>query len=439
MTHLGDGASMQRPMPSMHPSIRYHLKSIVTGKLASASAWLFIGGITGGILGYVFHVLMGRMLSTQEYGLFGAVMALFAVVAAPISTLTMVVSRKVSEYCAKEDRGSMAHLYHSINVRTAIVGVATLGVCYFFVPQIQAYLRAPTPSSVLLLGVILFCIFPAAINHAFLQGLQKFVWLAVSGPLGVLLKIGFAVLLIWLGYGVSGALGGIILAALAGWAITYVALHRPLAGGRGAAFETVHISFRSALPVMVANIAFAAMTQLDMVFVNYYFSAHEAGLYAAASILGKAVMYLPGGIAAALFSMVAERHARQEGSAHLLLQAVGMTALLCGAGAIFYFFLGEWIVALLYGEGYQGAGELLKYYGLAVLPMAMVMVAEHFLIAKGRVLFAYLFAALMPFQLGAIYFYHDSMLMIITIIGVSGLMLVFLGYGLLWRSLYKST
>ena len=435
---LDNSVPMQRPPSSIRSSIYYHLTSLVTGKLVRASTWIFISTIIAGILGYIFHVLMGRMLSTQEYGLFGSIMALFAVVAAPISTLMMVVSRKVSEYRAKEDVGSMAHLYRSINTHTAIAGIAILGVCYFFVPSIQAYLRVPNPLFILLLGAILFCMLPSAINFAFLQGLQKFFWLAVSGPLGVLLKIGFAVLLIWLGYGVAGALGGIILAGLAGWAITYAALRRPLSAGRGAAFKTVHISFRSALPVMVANTAFVAMTQLDMVFVNYYFSAHEAGLYAAASVLGKAVLYLPGGIVIVLFSIVAEHHSRDEGSAHLLLQAMGMTVLLCGAGAIFYFYLGEWIVSFLYGEDYRGAGELLKYYGIAIFPMAMVMVAEHFLIAKGRVLFAYLFAALMPFQLGALYFYHDSMLMVVTIIGLSGLLLVFLGYGLLWQLHNKS-
>ena len=69
-----------------------HIVQLFHGKLARASAWLFIGGIAVGILGYVFQVLMGRLLSTQEYGLFSAMMALFTVLAAPLATLMMVVS-----------------------------------------------------------------------------------------------------------------------------------------------------------------------------------------------------------------------------------------------------------------------------------------------------------------------------------------------------------
>lgn len=402
-------------------------------KLARASVWLFVGGIAGGILGYVFQVLMGRMLSTREYGLFSAMMALFAVLAAPLGTLMMVVSRKVSEYRARLDAGSIAHFYYSINIRTAAVGALVLGAFLFFAPQIRSYLKAPGVIPVYLLGALLFLTFLPVINNAFLQGLQRFIWLSAGNSFGVLLKIVFSAVLVWLGYGLTGAVGGVVLASLAGWFITYGALRRPLAQGRGKPCQTAHLSIKPALPVLAANAAFAAMTQLDMVLVNYYFPAHEAGLYAAASILGKAVMYLPGGIAVALFPMVAENHARNQSSAHLLLQAVGLTALLCGAGAVFYFLLGEWIVTLLYGESYRGAGEVLKYFGFAILPMALVMVAEHFLIAKGRVLFAYLFVFIAPLQLTAIYFYHASLQMVIAVMGVSGLLLALLGYGLLWR------
>lgn len=402
-------------------------------KLARASAWLFVGSIAGGILGYVFQLLMGRMLSTQEYGLFSATMALFAVLATPLSTLVMVVSRKVSEYRAKLDYGSITHFYYSINLRSAIVGVMLAGVCYFLAPHVQFYLKAPNLIPVYLLGALLFLSFLPVINNAFLQGLQSFTWLSASSFLVFLFKIIFAVVLVWLGYGVAGAIAGTLLATLLVWLITYGVLRGPLAEGRGKLFQTAHLSFKSALPVFFANTAFTAMTQLDMVLVNNYFSAHEAGLYAAASILGKAILYLPSGIAIALFPMVAENHARDEGSSHLLLQSLRLVLILCGAGSIFYFFYGEWFVQLLYGERYRGAGELLQYFGFALMPMALVTVAEYFMIAKGRIMFAYLFMIAAPLQILAVYLHHESLLIVVGIMAASGFLLACVGFGLLWR------
>lgn len=418
------------PQTSLLPHRR--LAGLLFNKLASASAWLFVGTIVGGILGYAFQVLMGRMLSPQEFSLFSTMMALYAVLATPLGTLMMVISRKVSEYRALEDSGSLTHLYYSINSRSAVIGALLIGIIIVFAPQIQSYLKAPSNILIYLLGILLFLTIFPTINNAFMQGMQKFQWFSALGSLSVLLKIVFSVILIWMGYGVAGAIGGIILAYLVILSITYGMLYRPLAAGQGKPSQKVHLSFKSAWPVFIANLAFATMTQLDMVLVNYYFPAHEAGLYAAASILGKAVMYLPGGIALALFPMVAENHARNQSSAPLLFQAVGLTAVLCGTGAIFYFLFGEWIIGLLYGESYRGAGEVLKFFGFAIFPMALVMVAEHFLIAKGRVLFVYLFVFIAPLQLVAIHFYHDSLQMVIGVMGVSGLLLTLLGYGLLF-------
>jgi O-antigen/teichoic acid export membrane protein len=419
-------------------SIRQRVINLVFTKLARMSSWLFIAGIIGGVLGYVYQVIMGRMLSLEAYGLFSAVMALFAVLSAPLATLQMVIARKVSEYKAKKDKGSCTHFYYTINARTFFVGVVLLVIFLIFSPQIQIYLKAPNIIVIYMLGAMLFLTFPALINNSFLQGLQLFSWLSVCNPTGVLFRIIFSVIFIFLGYGVAGALGGVIIASFVVWGMTYIPLHGPLNEGRNKSYNRTHLSTKVVFPVLIANIAFTAMTQLDMVLVNFYFPSHEVGLYAAASVLGKAVMYLPGGIVLALFPMVAENHARNESSSGLFLQAIGLTILLCSIGSIFYFIFGEWFIAILYGENYQGAGDVLKYYGFAVLPMALVLIAENFLIAKGRVLFAYLFVFIAPLQFIAIYFYHDTLQTVVAIMGASGLLLAFIGYGLLWLEFQKS-
>lgn len=404
------------------------------GKLARAGAWLFAGTLAGGVLGYVYQVVMGRMLSPQEYGVFSAMMALFAVLSAPHGTLMMVVSRKVSEYRARHDAGSTAHFYRSVSTRTMLAATVLVIFALPVAPHIQASLKSHGIGSVYALAALLWVSFPPIVNDAFLQGLQRFSWFSFSSTLRILLKLVFSVALVALGLGVAGAVGGIVLASVAGWLAALVPLYRPLAEGRGRPYRTAHLALRPVVPVLIANTAFVAMTQLDMVLVNYFFPPHEAGLYAAASVLGKAVMYLPVGIATALFPMVAERHARDESSAALLIQAVALAATLCASGAVAYFLLGDWIIESFYGASYRDAGDVLRYFGFAMMPMGLVMVAEYFLIAKGRVLFAYLFAVIAPLEMIAIYLRHDSLLTVVAIMGVCGLLLAVVGYSMLWRT-----
>ena len=177
------------------------------------------------------------------------------------------------------------------------------------------------------------------------------------------------------------------------------------------------------------------MTQMDMVLVKYYFTEQEAGYYAAASILGKAMMYLSGAISLALFPIAAEEHSRGKDSAGLLFQAVGLTILVCIVGALFYFIFGEWIITLLYGESYESAGKILKYFGIAIAPMGVIIVAEHYLIARGRVLFVYLFIVMAPLQFMMVALFHNSLLIVLLVVGIVGLLHAVLGFGLLWNDL----
>jgi len=192
-----------------------------------------------------------------------------------------------------------------------------------------------------------------------------------------------------------------------------------------------HLSFKGAIPVLVANLSFTVMTQLDLLLVKHYFDPEQAGIYAAAAILGKAVMYLPGAITMALFPMVAENESRSQSSANLFLNAMVLTAGLSGAGAVFYFLFADDIMTLFYGQKYQGAAELLKLYGFAMLPMALVMVAEHFLIAKGRVVFAYVMMIAIPFVLFAAHTYHASLIDMVYILATGGLVLAMVGFGVI--------
>lgn len=403
------------------------------GQLARASALVLGGTIATGVLGYVYQVVMGRMLSTGDYALFSAVMALYAVLSAPLSTLVLVISRKVSEYRSRDDTDNIAHFFKSVTRQAALGGIILAAVCVGCAEPIRDYLRAANASPVYVLAFMLFFTFPPLVNDGFLQGMQKFGWLGASATLRVLLKVLFSAAFVWTGFAVGGALMGTVAACVAGWAITLAPLRE--LGRRGTARKVArHLQLLPSLPVVAANVAFAAMTQIDVVMVNHYFPAHEAGLYAAASVLGKAVMYLPSGIALALYPMVAENHARNATSAHLLLQAAGMTALLCLGGAAFYGVAGNIVVRALYGADYAGAGDVLRHFGFAITPMALVMVAEYFVLAKGRLLFAYLFVVVAPLQIVAIHFFHQSLGQVVAIVAGSGLLLVLAGYGILWRA-----
>tara|TARA_B110000908_G_scaffold81042_1_gene97155 strand:+ start:261 stop:1556 length:1296 start_codon:yes stop_codon:yes gene_type:complete len=403
--------------------------------LIKAGFGLTIVNVMVGLLGYVYQVFMGRMLDPAEFALFGALIGLFMFFSAPLGALSLVVTRQVSALELQVNASTkLRSFFLALNKLFVGIGVLFLVIMFSFAEGLQQYLKTDEYIPLWLFSLALVANSYLVICNAFLQGMKLFILLAASSLVGVIVKLVAGYILIVVGFGVSGALAGLLVSFMFLLLFAVPILVNILSKvSDGSIQEARNFPWSTIAPVLIANIAFAAMTQLDMVLVKHLFPAEQASIYYAASILGKAILYLPGGIVLALFPMVASNDAKGQSSSHMLMQAAGFAALLCCIVASIYWFLGDWIISLFYGSKYEGAGDILKLYGFAMLPMALVMVAEYFLIAKGRVLFAWIFLAVAPIQVLAIYTWHEELWMIVATIAAFGFLLAVVGYLFLWK------
>lgn len=407
-------------------------------KLTTASALMLVSGILVGILGYVCHIIVGRLLTMQEYGLFTAMLAVITIASVPVGAIGTVISRQASEYCATDDRQTLSILYCSVNrflLRAAAVLALLGGVLSPFVRD-YFHLESIVPALLFLLAI--FLNFISVNNSAHLQALQRFNWVSVNAIVGAFSKIIFCAGFVAAGFGLTGAILGITLAYAVAWMASYFPIHAHVPKGPKSYRPIQFLAIKSVAPVFLANLAFVILTQLDSLLVVQYFNGRDAGIYVAAAVLGKAIMYLPSAIVQSMFPMVAENEAMQRSSAHLFIQALLMTLGLGTVGALLYFFFSNQIMALLYGQRYAESAVLLRYMGFAMLPMALITVAEYFLMAKKRVLFAYLMLVAAPIQILLIAQFHSSLMNIIWIISGCGWGLVIVGFGMLGLQYVRS-
>ena len=118
--------------------------------------------------------------------------------------------------------------------------------------------------------------------------------------------------------------------------------------------EDIQLPNSNYILILCATVAFAAMTQLDMVLVKKYFSPEKAGQYAAAAVLGKTILYLPGGLVLALFPLVAKKQALRSDPTGLLLQSLAATTLVCLTIALGFNLFSRDLIEIFYGPQYAG-------------------------------------------------------------------------------------
>ncbi len=406
-------------------------RKVFYDKLVRTSAWLFAGFFISSLFNYAFQIAMGRLLSPEEFGFMNALLGVFVILSVPVVTLLMILSKKTAEYRAKKNLSQVKGLFTLANKFVSKFGLIGFVLFMAVSGYLADYLHAPNVVPVFILGLCLLTAVALPVNTAILQGLQDYFWYGINQGLLGPLKFLFCVLLVFYGLGVNGAMAGVLATNVVLWFIAFMPLRRHLQGADNPS-SVEPLSWKHSLPVLITNLAFSIMTQIDIVLVNRYFSAQEAAVYAAAAVLGRTVMYIPGTIVQAMYPMVSEQHTLNGDTRSLLLKSLLLTLSLSGAGALIFFVAPDLILTTLFGARYAGGEVLLKYFGLAMLPVALMMLMSGYLLARGESKFPYfmLLAAVAEFVL--ISMCHDSLYWVIGVMGGLSAILVALGVMRIW-------
>ena len=379
------------------------------------------------------------MLSPEDYGVFSAVMALSTLFLSPMGAFIMITSRNVTEMEIKNSSIYIRSYYNKINKNLFYLSVFLLMILIIFRQEFFSSIKIDNYYSLFSFYLILIFSFYGTLNYSFLQGTHRFIFIGYLSIIGIVLKILFSYVFTQLSPSLDAVLYAIVTSLISVYLVGLVFINKKFKHHVGlekiieqrASVEIL----KKALPVLIATISLAVMTQLDIVLVNYYFSSSQAGLYAAASVLGKAVLYIPGGLIIVLFPIAAADKVANGNGLQLLFKASLVTFLSCGLLACIYFIFGNFLIENLYGVDYSGAGEILGWYGLAMLPLALVIVAEQFVIARGGTLFSWIFIVFAPLQVVTIVLWHEELWTILLSVGFFGFLTALSGYLIL---LYKN-
>lgn len=384
--------------------------------------------LTGG-LGYVYQIIMGRQLSPSDFSTLSSVMAVLVIFSAPIGTISAVISRQVSRFNARKNYKILRQWYWKLNFISIAVYTPFILIVAYFSGSLSEYLKLPGQSLIIYAAGFFIVGSLFTLNTAYLQGMQHFFLYSLLGIGGTLIKVALSLFFIDIGLGIDGAFLGIFLSGFLIWIASSVFVtHRLKKFELSNNFDDSKIIIETGFfKILLANTAFTIITQVDVVLVNWYFVAGDAGIYAAASVLGKAILYLPTGIVFTLFAMVAAHDSIGKKHTLLLAQALLLTFVICLCASIFYLSFGSELIKAIYGNGYMSSGNLLGWYGVAMIPMALILVAEHYLMAQGKLFFAWILLIIAPLEIFLIYHFHANLMDVVRIVTLCGFLALAIG------------
>lgn len=407
---------------------------MINNKLVKSGTYLFLASMTGNVSAYFFQFYMSRKLSVEDFGMLNSLLSLSAIVSVPAGTVSLVMARYVSKFNALQNIGKIKYLFFNAYVKLLIAGGVGFGIFIFLSAYIGNFLNVSARLPIILIGISLLLSLILPINMGLLQGLQRFRYLGIIGILSGVLRLAFGVLLIYIGLGINGAiLAGIITV----FVITLITCY-PMRFLFDKTIEydkeryTKEVLWYS-LPTTLAALSFTGLLNIDLVLVKHFFSPEEAGNYAAAAILGRSIFYLPGAIILAMFPMASESHTLNKDTHGLLNKALLFTVVLSGLGLVLFLVFPSQLMALLMGKKFIATAPLLRVFGLAMLPFALLNILINFNLARHRVRFVYTLVLGCLFEVFLLSIYHSSLMHVIYIMAGCGALLFLLNLFLILK------
>jgi O-antigen/teichoic acid export membrane protein len=339
--------------------------------LLSGSLALLFGSALVTVLNFGFNVSMARMLGPALFGHVSAMVTLFMLCSAITLSFQLVCAKFVAR--AATDGAKAAAARH-FRMRAWVAGLVLGAIAAVFHEPIRDFLRLPSGSLVIILAFGLAFYIPLGVKRGALQGLCKFRQLSWNFVVEAASKLALALLLVYMGYAVAGAIGALSASVIIALLMPVPTLSSDI---ERCGFDVA--SYREGMQATIFFIGQVIITNTDVLMVKHYFNAELAGMYAAVALVGRVLYYASWQITSAMFPVSAAAKTEERRIEVLLFPFVGVL-LICivfiSAMAIFP----EVIVKLLFREHFRVMEPLLilypmisSLYSLSVVLMAYEM------------------------------------------------------------------
>ena len=400
--------------------------------LARHGSMMVIFGLVAGGFNYLYQVLMGVMLTPEEYGTLFSLISLIAIAAVFSQTFQTSAAKYTSKFKTDEEWGRIKYLWRSALNSTLLFGVGLFILMALFTPLISRFLHIDNYWYCIIVFASLILAFALPVNQGVLLGLQRFLPLGLSTVLMAVLKVGLGGVFVYVGLGIGGGLLPLAISGLLVFIVTFYFLKDLKPIGDEKCMVGGFISYTAL--ACLAIFSFAVLTNADVILAKHYLGADEAGHYSIVSVLGRVAFFLPMGIAIAMFPKTSDLFESGGNHFHVLQKAFVYTLLLGGVVVAIFWLLAGPIVDFFFHEDYSVVASCVPKYGAAMLLFALVLVVMYYLLSLNQTLIGYPLLGMVILELVLVALFHSSVFQIVNIMLIVGVVSLLVSIPFLWSA-----
>jgi len=341
----------------------------------------------------------------------------------PAVGLQGVFAQQAAGAMTPEHERELAGVFRGVLRGTFFIWLLMAAAAFLLRDQIQAALKISNPAALWTTVVIGLASLWRPIVSGVLQGRQNFLWL---GNIGITEGIArFAAVCVIVGLLANYAAGGMV-GVLIGFLVVMLIggwFCRDCLRGKAAAMDWAGW-LRRVVPLTLGLGVGTFMLGADMIFVQRFFSKEQTEFYAAAGMIGRALVYFTTPVATVMFPKLARSKATGEKS-HALELALAVTALAGAAAALGCTIFPSLPLRLVYDKSFLDVSTpLVPWFAWCMLPLTLATVLLNSLMARSQFkAVPWLVAVAVGYGL-TLYFRHESFTQVIQTLGIFSMLLL---------------
>lgn len=391
---------------------------------------LLVLNVIASVLNYLCQILMARGLDVVAFGTINTIFSFLLIIGVPGTTLTMVSSKYIAGDIECKNGENSLNFCNNMTWLITLASIAVFFLCVLIKNPLRSFLKIDNYILMFLSFIVISLSFYYPFYSGIFSGLKKFYFLGTYSLLipiykliGIFLSGNFTnsmtmrLVIILLSIAVGSVISSVI-----GSYYSKIILGRYKQNINCKNGWIEEIDFINPL---IINACLTFYLNIDLLAVRYLGGSELSGYYSSIVLFGRIIYYL-----ATTFGTILLPYAASKGNASigLLNKTIIIILLVSIVGFIPINIFGEHLILLLYGMEYTPAIDYLKYISIISTAVGILTVLINFMIGIGdfglvkKVLIMLVIVITSSILLGV------QVKMILSIIGMSGLICCFLIY-----------
>ncbi len=355
------------------------------------------------LLNLLFQVFTARFLSLESYGILTALLSIIYLFAIFSESIQLTVAKQSTR--AKSDAEVKGIYSYACNQCLKISVWLFAIYCVFFLFTHQ-YLKIPF-FLLALNGLAIFFAFLTPVSRGILQGKKNFLGLGTSMIIEGGVKLLAALIFIFIGWEIYGAVGAILLSMVLPFIYARYSQLKNYFQTKSSTKKSFSL-LKYGPKVFIIMTFFILFFMLDAFIAKIVFDPTTAGMYAIISVLAKTLFIGTQPISKAFFPLAASE--KKGSSGHLFKKAALIVGFCLAIALLVFYFFSDFIISIFSGKDLGPANSALFIVGLANAVLAFVNLILFYRISQENYKNILLFALCVVIQIALLSYFSSSIL-----------------------------